>query len=70
MAQWVKNPPEVQQTWVRKLPWRRKSQPTPVFFPGESHGQRCLAGYSTKYHKKSNKTVAITKKLSKHKQYL
>ena len=31
--------------WVRKIPWRRKWQPTSVFFPGESHGQRSLAGY-------------------------
>ena len=31
--------------WVRKIPWRRKWQPTPVFLPGESHGQRCLEGY-------------------------
>ena len=26
--------------WVREIPWRRKWQPTPVFSPGESHGQR------------------------------
>ena len=26
--------------WVRKIPWRRAWQPTPVFLPGESHGQR------------------------------
>ena len=26
--------------------WRRKWQPTPVFLPGESHGQRSLEGYS------------------------
>ena len=32
--------------WVRKIPWRRKWQPTPVFLPGESHGQRSLEGYS------------------------
>ena len=32
--------------WVRKIPWRRKWQPTPVFLPGEFHGQRSLAGYS------------------------
>ena len=32
--------------WVRKSPWRRSWQPTPVFLPGKSHGQRCLAGYS------------------------
>ena len=32
--------------WVEKMPWRRMWQPTPVFLPGESHGQRSLAGYS------------------------
>ena len=32
--------------WVRKMPWRRKWQPTPVFSPGKSHGQRRLVGYS------------------------
>ena len=32
--------------WVRKIPWRRKRQPTPVFLPGESHGRRSLVGYS------------------------
>ena len=32
--------------WVRKIPWRRKWQPTPVFMPGKSHGQRSLVGYS------------------------
>ena len=31
--------------WVRKIPWRRTWQPTPIFLPGESHGQRSLAGY-------------------------
>ena len=31
---------------VKKIPWRRKWQPTPVFLPGESHGQRSPAGYS------------------------
>ena len=29
-----------------RFPWRRALQPTPVFLPGESHGQRSLAGYS------------------------
>ena len=37
--------------WVGKIPWRRKWQPTPVFLPGESHGQRSLAGYSPWGHK-------------------
>ena len=32
--------------WVKKVPWRRAWQPTPVVLPGESHGQRSLAGYS------------------------
>ena len=32
--------------WIRKIPWRRKWQPTPVFLPGESHGWRSLVGYS------------------------
>ena len=32
--------------WVRKIPWRRKWQPTSVFLPRESHGQRSLAGCS------------------------
>ena len=32
--------------WVRKIPWRRKWQPTPVFLPGKSHGQMILESYS------------------------
>ena len=32
--------------WVGKIRWRRKWQPTSVFLPGESHGQRILVGYS------------------------
>ena len=31
--------------WVGKIPWRRAQQSTPVFLPGESHGQRSLVGY-------------------------
>ena len=31
---------------VGKIPWRMAWQPTPVFLPGESHGQRRLVGYS------------------------
>ena len=33
-------------SWVGKIPWRRKWQPTPVFLPGKSHGQRSLVGFS------------------------
>ena len=36
---------------VRKIPWRRAEQPTPVFLPGESHGQRSLVGYSPRGRK-------------------
>ena len=32
--------------WVKKIHWRRKWQPTPVFLPGKSHAQRSLAGHS------------------------
>ena len=41
-------------TWARKLPWRRAWQPTPIFLPGESHGQRSLVGYSPWSHKESD----------------
>ena len=43
--------------WVEKIPWRRAWQPTPVFLPGESHGQSSLAGYSPWDHKESDTTV-------------
>ena len=46
----VKNSLAMQDTWVQPLsqtiPWRRKWQPTPVFLPDKSHGQRSLVGYS------------------------
>ena len=44
------------KAWVRKIPWRRKWQPTPVFLPGKSHGQRSLAGYSLWGRKESDVT--------------
>ena len=40
--------------WVGRIPWRRKWQPTPVFLPGEFHGQRSLVGYSPWSHKESD----------------
>ena len=42
--------------WVEKIPWRGKWQPTPVFLPGKSHGQRSLAGYSPWGCKESDTT--------------
>ena len=40
--------------WVGKIPWRRAWQPTVVFLPGESHGQRSLAGYSPRGYEESD----------------
>ena len=51
----VKNPLQCRRCWfgpwVEKIPWRRKWQPTPVFLPGKSHGQRSLAGCGPWSHK-------------------
>ena len=50
IAQLVNHLPAMQETRVQLLgwedTWRRKWQPTAVFLPGESHGQRSLTGYS------------------------
>ena len=43
---------------VGKIPWWRKALPTPVFLPGESLGQRSLAGYSPYGHKELDMTEA------------
>ena len=48
--------------WVRKIPWRRKWQPTPVFLPGKSHGQRSLAGCSPWGCKESDTTKRVNNK--------
>ena len=45
--------------WVGKIPQRRKWKPTPVFLPGESHGQRRLAGYRPWDHRESAMTVCV-----------
>ena len=44
--------------WVGKVPWMSIWQPTPVFLPGEFHGQRSLTGYSPWVHKDSDTTEA------------
>ena len=41
---------------VRKIPWRREWQPTPVSLPGETHGHRSLVCYSSWSHKESDTT--------------
>ena len=42
--------------WVGKIPWLKEMQPAPVFLPGESYGQRNLAGYSLWGFKESDTT--------------
>ena len=44
--------------WVRKIPWRRKWQATPVSFPGKSHRQRNLVGNSPLGHKRVRHDLA------------
>ena len=46
--------------WVRKIPWRRSWQSTPVFLPGESHGQRSQVGHSPRGRKESHTTETHT----------
>jgi len=64
VAQMVKNEPATQETWVqslvRKIPWRRKWQATPIFLPGESHGQRNLVIYHPWGLKESDMTEQLT----------
>ena len=62
----VKNPPahagdvkDGLNPWARKFPWSRAWQPTPIFLPGESHGQRGLAGYSPAGHKRVRHDLVI-----------
>ena len=52
----VKNPPANAgdtrfDPWVRKIPWSRKWQPTPVVLPGKFHEQKSLTGYSPWGHR-------------------
>ena len=61
--------------WVRKIPWRRARQPTPVFLPGEFHGLRSLVGYGLLGCKESDTTEQLThthtylgKKLTSHRR--
>ena len=46
--------------WVREIPWRKAWKSTPVFLPGESHGQRSLASHSPWGHKESDTTERLT----------
>ena len=46
--------------WVRKISWSRKRQPTAIFLPGKSHGQRSLADYSPWGCRESNVTERLS----------
>ena len=54
VAQMVKNPPAMQETWiqplVRKIPWRSEWLPAQVFLPGESPRDRGAWQYSLLGH--------------------
>ena len=54
--------------WVRKIPWRRTQQPTPVLLPGECHGRRSLEGYSPRGRKELD-TTEVTEHTCAHTLY-
>ena len=67
MALVVKNPPAnagdsrlLFSPWVRKILWRRKWLPTPLFLPRKFHGQRSLVDYSSRGHKGLDTTEWLT----------
>ena len=63
VAQVVRNLPAMQKPgfdpWVRKIPWRRKWLPIPVFLPEKSHGQRSRVGHSPWGCKESDTTEEL-----------
>jgi len=59
VAQKTKNPPAMKETWVRKIPWRRKWPPIPVFWLGGFYGQRNLEGYCPWGHKELDMTEQL-----------
>ena len=68
MALAVRNPPADAgdmrlgfAPWVGKIPWSRKLQSTRILLPGESHGQRSLAGYSPWDCKQSDPTECLSR---------
>ena len=55
---------EVQETQIQSLDWEdpleKEMQPTPLFLPEKSHGQRSLVGYSSKGQKESDTTERLS----------
>ena len=70
----VKNPPtnagesrDIEfDPWIETTPFRRKQQPTPVFLPGKSHGQRSLVGDNPRGLKESDTTEHTAQSLFLH----
>ena len=61
----MKNPPAMKErprfsSWVGKIPWRRKWQPTPILLPGKFHGRKSLVGYSPWGLEESDTTQQLT----------
>ena len=50
--------------WVGKILWRREWQPTPVFLPGDLHGQRSLEGYNPWGYKELDMTERLSTSMS------
>ena len=67
VAEMVKNLPEMQENLVwslsGKICWRREWQPTPVFLPGDFHGQRSLVDYNPRGHKVLDMTEWLKHKI-------
>ena len=67
VAHMVKNLPAMHENgfdpWVEKMPWRREWQRTPIFLPGEFHGQRSLIGHSPWNHKELHMTEQLTNQM-------
>ena len=70
----VKNLPAMWEIWVQSLgqedSLEKERQPTPVFLPGESHGQRSLAGYCSWGRKELDTTELLTHTSRIYKEFL
>ena len=66
LVQVVKNPPANAGDrrdigpWAGKIPWRRAGESSPIFLPGEPHGQRSLAGYGPWVHRETDMTEQLS----------
>ena len=55
--------------WAGKIPWRRKWQPTAIFLPGKSHGQRSLAGLQSMGLQRTGHEL-VTKQQQQHQRHV